>query len=238
MTISLITLDLDETLWPCPPVIQAAEAALYDWLCAEVPRLVENHTVDTLREHRLTLARSRPEIAHDLTEVRLASLRELLREHGYGEHLAQRASDLFREHRNRVEPFEEVLEVLGRLRERYVLVSVTNGNAQVEHTPLREAFHLSLTAGEVGAAKPHPAMFEAALAFAGVPAEACLHVGDDPHLDVEAARQAGLGAVWMNRDGREWPSGLPPVPWRVSDLRELEALLDPSAGRAAREGGA
>ena len=223
--VRLLTLDLDETLWPCRPVIRAAEAALFAWLSEHAPRLAEGHTQETLREHRLSLARARPEIAHDLTEMRLESLRQLLCEHGHDEALARAASDHFRAHRNRVEPFAEVAEVLGRLRERFVLVSVTNGNAQVEHTPLEGLFHLSLTAAEVGAAKPHPAMFEAALAFAGVSAARCLHLGDDPHLDVEAARAAGIRAAWINRQGQAWPEELAPPEWELTDLRQFEHLL-------------
>jgi putative hydrolase of the HAD superfamily len=223
--VRLLTLDLDETLWPCRPVIRAAEAALFEWLAEHAPRLVERHTQETLREHRQQLVRARPELAHDVTELRLESLRQLLLEHGHEEALARAASDLFRMHRNRVEPFAEVAEVLRRLRERFVLVSVTNGNAQVEHTPLRGLFHLSLTAGEVGAAKPDPAMFEAALAFAGVSVERCLHVGDDPHLDVEAARALGIRAAWVNRQGRAWPDELPAPDLELADLRQLEGLL-------------
>ena len=55
------------------------------------------------------------------------------------------------------------------LRARYTLVSVTNGNSQIEQTPLHDSFDHSLTAAEVGAAKPDPAIFEVASARTGVP---------------------------------------------------------------------
>jgi FMN phosphatase YigB (HAD superfamily) len=32
-----------------------------------------------------------------------------------------------------------------------------------------------------------------------------LHIGDDPWADVIGATRAGLEAVWLNRDAREWP---------------------------------
>ena len=41
--ISLITLDLDDTLWPCEPVILAAERALHHWLGQRTPRLAMAH---------------------------------------------------------------------------------------------------------------------------------------------------------------------------------------------------
>ena len=223
--VALITLDLDETLWPCRPVIQAAEKALFEWLREHTPLLAERYSLEDLREHRLTLARTRPEIAHDPTEIRRQSLSQLMHEHGYGEALASTASDFFLRHRNHVEPFVEVPEVLARLRERVVLVSVTNGNAQIDQTPLSGLFHFSLTAADVGAAKPDPAMFEVAIGLAGVSKDQCLHVGDDPFLDIEAARAVGIRAVWVNRLGQSWPQGLSAPEVELEDLAQLENVL-------------
>ena len=67
-----------------------------------------------------------------------ATLAELLQADGYPLTLAEQASDVFRAARNRVTPYAEVVDALALLRERYVLVSVTNGNSQIEHTPLME----------------------------------------------------------------------------------------------------
>ena len=224
--VRLICFDLDDTLWPCHEVIRAAEAECYDWLAREAPRLTARYSEQQLREHRMATGQSHPEIAHDLTEVRLRSLMGLLEGEGYPADLAHRASDVFRAARKRVTPYDEVVDGLARLREHYTLVSVTNGNSQIEHTPLHASFDRSLTAAEVGAAKPHPAIFHAASRGSGVPLEAFLHVGDDPVRDVQAARDLGLPAVWVNRGGTEWPATLPPPELEVGDLTELvERLL-------------
>ena len=216
-----ITFDLDDTLWPCHDVIRAAEAACYTWLQEAAPRLTARHTPEQLRAHRLALAEMRAEIAHDMTEVRLQSLAELLAAEGYGFSVAQEASDVFRAARNRVTPFDEVLEALERLRPHYTLISVTNGNSQIEHTPLRASFHYSLTAAEVGAAKPHPAIFHAASARSGMPLASTLHVGDDPVRDIGAARDIGLTTVWVNRYGLPWPQALPPADLEVTHIGDL-----------------
>lgn len=223
--VRLLTIDLDDTLWPCFPTIKRAERALYDWLSEQVPGLADAYSLEDLRDLRRQTVRDLPQIAHDVTALRLASLRQLMHALNQPEGLAQQASTVFRRARNRVEPFAEVAEVLARLRRRYVLVSVTNGNAQVEHTPLRGCFHLSLSAADVGAAKPDPALFVAARAFAQVGASEALHVGDDPWFDVEAARRHGQRAVWVNRDRRTWPAELAPPEAEVQDLRQLEELL-------------
>ena len=230
-----ITFDLDDTLWPCHEVIRAAEAECYAWLESAAPRLTARHTLEQLRAHRLALGEARAEIAHDMTEVRLRSLAELLAAEGYPLSVAQAASDVFRAARNRVTPFEEVLEALERLRPHFTLISVTNGNSQIEHTPLHASFHYSLTAAEVGAAKPHPAIFHAASARSGLPLESTLHVGDDPVRDIGAARDIGLTTVWVNRYGQDWPQALPRADLEVGHIGDLvERLL--GLARAGRTG--
>jgi putative hydrolase of the HAD superfamily len=226
--VRLITMDLDDTVWPCAPVIQAAEAAVTAWLAERTPGLTERFDADALRAHRQALMAERPEIAHDVTEVRLLSLRALLEELEYDLALADAAMALFQRHRNLVEPYADVLPVLTRLRERHRLVAVTNGNAEVHATPLRDAFHRALTAAEAGAAKPDPALFRMAMDWAGASPEETLHVGDDPVRDVEAARQVGIPAVWVNRDGQSWPQALPPPVLEVKDLHGLAQWLDGS----------
>ena len=220
-SVQLICFDLDDTLWPCHAVIRAAEDECYAWLDREAPRLTSRYTAEQLREHRFATGRRHPQIAHDLTEVRLRSLSVLLETVGYQAELAHRASDVFRAARNRVTPYDDVIDALAILRERFTLVSVTNGNSQIEHTPLDQSFDYSLSAAEVGAAKPHPAIFHAASRHSGVPLEAFLHVGDDPVRDVRAARDLGMPAVWVNRDRQEWPELLERADLEVATISEL-----------------
>jgi FMN hydrolase / 5-amino-6-(5-phospho-D-ribitylamino)uracil phosphatase len=224
--IRLITIDLDDTVWPCAPVIQDAEEVLYAWLAERAPRLTAVHDPASLRSHRFALMQERPEIAHDVTAVRLFALRALMDQYGYQQQLADDAMVLFQQCRNRVTPYADVRTALARLRERYRLVSVTNGNAQVHHTALRDSFDRSLTAAEAGAAKPDPALFKLAMDWAGVGVDETLHIGDDPLRDVEAARSHGLRAVWVNRDGLPWPEELAPPEFEVRDLHALAHWLD------------
>ncbi len=58
-----------------------------------------------------------------------------------------------------------------------------------------------VTSAEVGARKPDPAIFAAALELAGCdPAEA-IYVGDTPEEDLEGARAAGIRALLIDRGG-------------------------------------
>jgi putative hydrolase of the HAD superfamily len=75
-----------------------------------------------------------------------------------------------------------------------------------------------LTSAEVGAAKPDAAIFERALAVAGVAPTAALHVGDSLAEDIEGARRAQIAAVWCNRHGEPVPDGVR----AISSLAELD----------------
>lgn len=234
--IRLITFDLDDTLWPCRPVIRRAERVLYEWLQVHAPRVTDAMSLEAMWEHRKAFMGAHPELLHDLTLVRLRTLEEVMARHGYPALLAEEATAVFRAARNRVEPYPEVVPVLERLRENYLLVSVTNGNAQVEETPLKGLFHLNLTAAEVGAAKPDPAIFHAAAKWGGVAPQEMLHVGDDPERDVLAARRAGMAGVWVVREGEPvWPLLEHPAP--LSVIRDISELPDlPAVRRRASPG--
>ncbi len=152
--VRMLTFDLDDTLWPRFPTIHAAECEVHAWLQKEAPVLAEHYDIERLREHRMLVARDNPHMAHDLTAIRIHSYRELARSHGFPEAVAQEANAIFRRAHNRVTPYEEVREVLGQLAARYVLVAVSNGNAQIEKTPLAGCFHYSFMAEEVGRPSP------------------------------------------------------------------------------------
>ncbi len=54
---------------------------------------------------------------------------------------------------------------------------------------------------EAGFEKPHPGIFESALARLGVEPEEALHVGDSRRQDVEGAQAIGMRAVHLDRSG-------------------------------------
>jgi len=222
----LLTIDLDDTLWPCASTIRRAEARLYAWLEQVAPRLTAACDPEAMRHHRRELMVSRPGIAHDLTAVRRHSLRGLLSAHGYEVALADDAVDFFLEHRNRVEPYTDVIPALRVLGAEYCLVSLTNGNAEVARTPLRGLFERSLTAADVGAQKPAPDLFLSALHWGRVLPERALHLGDDPYRDVAAARRLGMEAIWINREGTPWPTELGPPAFEVADLGQFRHWLE------------
>jgi putative hydrolase of the HAD superfamily len=59
----------------------------------------------------------------------------------------------------------------------------------------------TVTSAEVGAPKPDPMIFAAALKLAGCAPEEAVHVGDTPEEDVSGARDAGIRPLLIDRDG-------------------------------------
>jgi FMN hydrolase / 5-amino-6-(5-phospho-D-ribitylamino)uracil phosphatase len=219
----VISLDLDDTLWPVAPVIAAAEAALLEWLSQRYPKAALGHTVESMRAARPRLALRHPERSHDLTFLRRQSLAKQFRAAGYRAALCDQAMEVFLEARNRVEFYDDVRPALTRLKSAYRLYAVSNGNADLHRCGIGDLFDGHVTAISAGAAKPDARIFAALAEMAGVQAEQVLHIGDDPLADVVGARQAGMQAVWINRDSRPWPVALAPPERTIATLAELAA---------------
>ena len=227
--LQVVSLDLDDTLWAIAPVLRSAEHHLWRWLKARCPRVVARHSPHALRERRERIAADRPDRRHDLGWLRRQTLVEVLNECGYrSDTLPDEAMAVFVAARSDVQPWPDVRPALARLKARYTVVALTNGNADLAATGLSPWFDHCLSAADVGAAKPDAAMFDALLCATGARAEAVLHAGDDPVADVAGAREAGMHAVWINRDARPWPTGQPPAHWEVTDLLALVQRLDPA----------
>jgi len=220
-----VAFDLDNTLWDVEPVLARAEARLLEWLRLNCPRIPEQLSLADMRAAREELARAEPHNAHDVTYLRLTALERHARECGYGAEVAARAFEVFLAARCEVTLYPDVPAALARLARRLPLATLSNGNADLARIGLAAHFVRSLNARQIGAAKPDPRCFARLGAELALPAEAIAYVGDDPFLDVAAARAAGLASVWVNRRGHEWPAELPGADLTVADLGELAEAL-------------
>lgn len=221
--IRAITLDLDDTLWPVEPTIAAAEDKLYEWLSVNCPRVARSHSVESLRDSRLAIAQFEKEVAHDLTEVRRRSLhRIIVGEGAYPGGYVDRAMAVFLEHRNKVELYPDALPFLNRAGETYPLLSVSNGNADLQRIGLADLFVTHICARDVGAAKPDPRVFQAACEHLELEPQQVLHIGDHPVQDILGAAQIGMKTVWINRTGAKWEN----EPGADHEVTSLERVLD------------
>ncbi|HEV3350757.1 MAG TPA: HAD family hydrolase, partial [Methylomirabilota bacterium] len=72
----------------------------------------------------------------------------------------------------------------------------------LDKSGLLSLFRVLTFSDECGVRKPAPEMFLRTLGELGVPPAAAVHVGDDPILDVEGARDAGMRVIQVTADGR------------------------------------
>ena len=129
----------------------------------------------------------------------------VLRNAGCDRGLAEAAFQVFFAARNRVTLFDDVVPALHSLKRNYVLVALTDGNADLNLVGLGRFFHHYISAASVGAPKPDQQMFAAVLQATNLRCDQVAHVGDDPEKDVIGAQRFGLRGIWVNRGHSPWP---------------------------------
>jgi putative hydrolase of the HAD superfamily len=131
--------------------------------------------------------------------------------------------------RQQVQLYDQALHVLAELADHYTLGALTNGNADVYRTDAGEYFDFAFLAEEVGASKPAPDMFHAALARTDAAPETVVHVGDHPSHDVAGAQAVGMRAIWVNAAGTAWTGEREPDAV-IRGLIELPAAIRAISG--------
>jgi 2-haloalkanoic acid dehalogenase type II len=223
--IRAIAFDLDNTLWDVGPVLERAERILADWLLTRYPRIPERFPPGEILRMRTSLLAERPEQAHDFTFLRRETLSRVAEAAGYERAVGVAAFAVWHAARNTLEPYAEVVSALAKLRARYRLATLSNGNADLQRIGLAHHFEVSLHASALGCAKPDARAYNhLARALTLEPAE-ILFVGDEPHADVVGPTAVGMQTVWVNRGRDVWPAGLPAATADIADLDGLVTLL-------------
>ncbi|MEO5558830.1 MAG: HAD-IA family hydrolase [Dokdonella sp.] len=228
MRILAISLDLDDTLWPVEPAIVAAERELDDWLKHHHAPVAAAWPIKAMRDLRDQVSAEHPHLAHDFTAQRLITLERAFAACAIGNEHVDAAFEVYYAARNRVECYADALPALAALAARMPLVSISNGNADLERIGLRQHFVHCISAREFGVAKPDVAIFHDACVRLRMAPENVLHVGDDPLLDVVGARSAGLRTAWLNRSGATWTDSVVPD-LHIRDLAELARWIEQHA---------
>jgi 2-haloacid dehalogenase len=101
-----------------------------------------------------------------------------------------------------LQPFPDVLPALERMKSRYRLVVLSNGDpAYLEHLAehqVRWAFDAIISATHNGAFKPHPSVYRRAAQVLGLEVGACLMVSSNS-FDAVGARACGFRAAYVDR---------------------------------------
>ncbi len=110
--------------------------------------------------------------------------------------------------------------------ERLGVISNGGGDQQrhkLEAMGLSDHFDTVVISGDLGRAKPDPAIFKRACELAGRDAAECVYVGDRLETDARAATRAGMRGVFLDREG----DGAVDVP-RILSLVDLHMLRSAS----------
>lgn len=223
--IRVITFDLDNTLWDVAEVILKAEQKMRSWLDVEAPEYSERFDQEAILLLRKQIVAADPHLRHDLSALREEVLFQAISLCGYPTGQARvMASKAFREFfdaRHEVVYFTGALEVLETLSADYQLGALTNGNANVEKLGLDRFFSFAFCSADVGASKPAPEMFRAALDHCGAQPRQSIHIGDHLIDDILGADSVGMFTIWVNHKRTTLPIGGAEPTSTVNCLREL-----------------
>lgn len=209
----LITLDLDDTLWPTAPVVAAANAALCSAISAR-------HGVDATPAHvQAAMKRLRPQLEErdgrpaTYTQLRASAIADLLGSRP-GIEASAAAEKLFEvwllaRHTAAEELlFEGAASALASVRGSFpgaVIAAVTNGRGDpLQMASIARYFDLTVSGEDESVhpgRKPSPIIYRAALTRAGFGPDSVdgwAHVGDDLLNDMMAAKALGARTVLLD----------------------------------------
>jgi putative hydrolase of the HAD superfamily len=116
-------------------------------------------------------------------------------------------------------------ESLERIGSKHAIAVISNADGLIDAVLTRcgicDCFRTITDSGIVGHEKPHPAIFQAALARMQADPKESLYVGDVYSVDFVGARNAGMNAILFDVAGTYRGRDLP----RVESLEELEIWL-------------
>ncbi len=122
--------------------------------------------------------------------------------------------------------FEGTIDLLDYLKPNYRLHIITNGFENVQQKKMANAglapyFEVVLTAEKAGVKKPHPDIFNQALALAETTAKNALMIGDSFEADIEGAIALGMQAIQFNSHDEALHNHCP----IVENLAEIKQYL-------------
>jgi YjjG family noncanonical pyrimidine nucleotidase len=122
--------------------------------------------------------------------------------------------------------FEDAINVLDYLKERYNLHIITNGFAEVQYKKINNSnigsYFKTITNSEMaGAKKPNPKIFNHALNLAGANKNQSIMVGDCIDADVNGALDFGMEAIFFNSNNTKVAQNIT----QINNLAQLKNLF-------------
>ncbi len=226
----VVFFDLDGTLVDERAGVQAARAA-----AAEALRALGYDVPDEAFDAAVQLVVDRTFARHGGQWPgiwsREALMADVLRALGLHMAAAARIADAYAaariEHLALMPGARQTLTLLSR---RLPIGLISNGSGTEQRAKLRrgglDGYFRALTiSGDLGVAKPAPAIFQAALRSLSVRPDEAVHVGNNFEQDVVGALGVEMGAIWLNVSGERAARSDCRATAVVRSLNELPALL-------------
>jgi putative hydrolase of the HAD superfamily len=122
--------------------------------------------------------------------------------------------------------FNNAIEVLEYLKEKYVMHIITNGFEEVQFKKLKNSnllpfFDQIITSEKVGVKKPNPKIFQYAMDISGASSNESIMIGDNFEADILGAINVGMQAIFCEFNGEVATQEVP----TVYNLMELKNFL-------------
>ena len=227
MRISAISFDGDMTLWDFRKVMRHSLKHALVELRRKVPTdLALGLTVDEMIGIRDQVADELKGRIWNLSGIRRIAFERALERVGcHDSSLAIYLNEVYRKHRfEDIELYPDVAPALDILSPHFKIGLLSNGNSYPEQCGLEGRFAFVVFSQDVRIEKPGPRIFQITARRAGCQLEQLLHVGDSLENDVAGACNAGVPAVWLNREGRRNDTEIQ-ADYEITSLAELTPLL-------------
>lgn len=224
--IKVITFDADGTLWDFRKVMRHSLKYVLAALEEIDPIATSKLDIDKMIEIRNRVAKNLRGIVINLEEIRLRAFIETLEViNKPNEELARYLNDVYLKHRfEDIELYEDVLPTLQKLKGKYTLGIISNGNSYPDRCGLEDIFDFVIFSQDYGVEKPDPTIFKIALEMTGCKNSQMIHIGDSLVNDAHGAMKCGIHSVWINRDNMENPSDIE-IEYEIHSLTELFDIL-------------
>ena len=124
--------------------------------------------------------------------------------------------------------YPDVVSVLSSLKKMGVRMGIISNTTnpifmkerERQATGLKHFFEFAIYSSDTIYRKPHPSIFESAVAYLGMNPKEILFVGDSIFMDVVGAQGIGMKSAWLNREGKNLPPDINPD-YELHSLKDL-----------------
>lgn len=225
---SVISFDLDDTLYSNYPVMIAVDSIMHRYFHACLPdsgAVYDYHFWFQFRQQALQL---NPVLVHDVGALRQHSYYLGIKSLGFNDQqantMAHEALTFFVQQRSNFQVPDPVHQLLALLKSRWPLVAISNGNVDTKAIGIAQYFDLIYHAGGSLKQKPASDMFALTCNTLNIKPWQLLHVGDCGANDVIGALRYGCQTAWVSTYDVGKPLRILPT-IELTDVTQLKQLV-------------